>query len=132
MDHGQDCIQCGKCCERWGWNQKGVVEDLVPWVVTGRRDDILRYVGIWFLDGSRASGSTLTPADLPRIRSIRYWQDPAGHALRECPFFRRSADGKAWCGIHEVKPLICQTFTPWNWKNNDFYGNCPACREKSP
>jgi Fe-S-cluster containining protein len=131
MDPSQDCIQCGKCCERWGWNQKGVVEDLVPWVTSGR-SDILRHVAIRFSDGSRVSGNRLSKSDLPRITSIRYWQDLSGRTLRKCPFFRRSEDGKAWCGIHDVKPLICRTFTPWNWKNNEFYGSCPACREKSP
>jgi Fe-S-cluster containining protein len=52
--------------------------------------------------------------------------------LRRCPFFWRSEDGKSWCSIHELKPRVCREFTPWNWKNLEYYGSCPACRDKAP
>jgi Fe-S-cluster containining protein len=127
----QDCIQCGICCERWGWNQKGIIEDIIPWIVQDRKD-ILRHVGIRFSDGRKASGAELSERDLDRISRIYYWQDPDGKPMRKCPFFRRSEDGKAWCGIHTVKPRVCREFTPWNWMNLEYYGSCPACREKAP
>ena len=131
MTSEQDCIQCGICCERWGWNQKGTVEDLIPWIQQDRKD-ILRHVGIRFRDGRKTSGADITMQDLDRIARIYYWQDAKGRAMRKCPFFRRSEDGKAWCGIHTVKPRVCREFTPWNWKNLEYYGSCPACREKAP
>jgi Fe-S-cluster containining protein len=127
----QDCLQCGKCCERWGWGQKGIIDDLIPWLA-GNRHDILRHVSIRLSNGRWVSGSAVSSEDLPRISRIRFWQDPDGRSLRECPFFARSGDGKARCGIHDVKPRVCREFTPWNWQNNEFYGNCPACREKTP
>ncbi len=127
----QDCQQCGRCCERWGWGQKGIPEDLLPWLTSHRRD-ILQHVSIRYSDGTWASGSKLTAEDLPRVAQIRYWQDPGGRPLHHCPFLRRSADGKARCGIHDCKPAVCQEFTPWTWKNHEFYGNCPACQEKAP
>lgn len=132
MSHGeQECLQCGKCCERWGWGQKGKPEDLVPWI-TGNRRDILQHVSIRFTDGRRASGTGITLDDLPRISRISYWQDTSGRKMRKCPFFSRSPEGLALCGIHDVKPWVCRDFTPWNWTNHEFHGNCPACREKSP
>lgn len=127
----QECLQCGKCCERWGWGQKGIVEDLIPWIDEGR-NDILQYVSIRLSDNRRIIGTAISPGDLSRITRISYWHDPDGKRLKECPFFGRSEDGKARCRIHAVKPRVCQEFTPWNWENNEFYGNCPACREKTP
>jgi len=127
----QDCLQCGKCCERWGWGQKGVISDLLPWLESDRKD-ILQHVSVRLSDGRWISGSTLSRNDLPEVNRIRYWQDPDGRNIRECPFFMRSDDGKARCRIHDVKPRVCREFTPWNWENNEFYGACPACREKTP
>jgi Fe-S-cluster containining protein len=127
----QDCLQCGRCCERWGWGQKGIVEDLIPWL-DKHRQDILQHVSIHFSDGSKVNGTTLSVDDLPRIARIRYWQDSDGRELRRCPFFRRSDDGRSWCGIHDVKPRVCREFTPWKWKNLEYYGSCPACRDKAP
>jgi Fe-S-cluster containining protein len=127
----QDCLQCGKCCERWGWGQKGIVEDLIPWLEENRTD-ILQHVAIRLTDGRRVSGSSLSAADLPRITRVTYWQDTDGTEVRECPFFRRSPVGKALCTIHEVKPRVCREFTPWTWQNHEFYGSCPACRDKAP
>jgi Fe-S-cluster containining protein len=130
MKTDQACLQCGRCCERWGWGQKGVPSDLIPWI-TGNRLDILRHVMIWFGDGTRRNGQDVTEADLLRVIKVRYWQDSVGKELRHCPFLNRSADGRAWCGIHECKPAVCREFRPWTWQNHEFYGNCPACREKS-
>jgi len=127
----QDCLQCGICCERWGWGQKGIIEDLIPWLAA-KRHDILRHVSIRLSDGRRVNGITLSAEDLPRITRISYWQDSSGRRMRECPFFTRSDEGKARCRIHDMKPAVCRAFTPWNWQNNDFYGSCPACREKTP
>jgi Fe-S-cluster containining protein len=74
----------------------------------------------------------VSAGDLPRIVRISYWHGPGGRVLKKCPFFGRSVDGKARCKIHDVKPRVCREFTPWNWANNEFYGNCPACRDKAP
>jgi Fe-S-cluster containining protein len=126
----QNCLQCGRCCERWGWGQKGIREDLIPWMEENRKD-ILCHVIVWLEKGKRVSGNTITKADLPRITRIRYWQDSSGGELHYCPFLRRTDEGKARCGIHDCKPAICREFTPWTWQNHEFYGNCPACREKA-
>jgi Fe-S-cluster containining protein len=131
VNNDQECLRCGKCCERWGYGQKGVVEDLVPWIDNGRKD-ILRHVAVRLSDGKRCGGDELAATDLSRIVRISYWQDPSGRKLRKCPFFGRSAGGKAMCGIHGVKPRVCREFNPWNWVNNEFYGSCPACRDKAP
>jgi Fe-S-cluster containining protein len=130
MANDQECLQCGRCCERWGWGQRGIPADIVPWLADNRQD-ILGHVMIWFSDGSRVNGCHVTEADLPRIARVRYWQDTGGRELRYCPFLRRSPDNRAWCGIHDCKPAVCRGFTPWTWQNHEFYGNCPACREKS-
>jgi Fe-S-cluster containining protein len=126
----QACQQCGRCCDRWGWGQRGVPDDLLPWFA-GNRKDILRHVIVWLDDGNRRSGADITEADLPRIAHVRYWQDTIGRELHCCPFLYRSSDGKAWCGIHDCKPAVCREFTPWTWQNHEFYGNCPACLDKS-
>jgi Fe-S-cluster containining protein len=131
MPEDQDCRQCGKCCEKWGWDQKGIPEDLVPWV-TGKRTDILQHVGITFFGGQRTTGRDLTLDDLPRIVRIEYWVDPQRRKLTYCPFFFRSDDGKVWCRIHGIKPAVCIGFTPWNEGIRDYALDCPACRQGSP
>ena len=83
----QECLQCGQCCERWGWGQKGKPEDLVPWIA-GNRHDILQHVSIRFADGRRASGTGIMLDDLPHISRISYWQDAAGRKMRRCPFLK--------------------------------------------
>lgn len=107
------------------------MEDLIPWLGNNRKD-ILQHVAVHFSDGSRASGIMLSFEDIPRITRIRYWQNPDGMELRKCPFFWKSDDGKSWCRIHDVKPRVCREFTPWNWKNLEYYGSCPACMDKAP
>ncbi len=126
----QTCLRCGRCCERWGWGQKGIPEDLLPWLEHNRQD-ILSHVMVWLTGGRRVSGSDITPEDFPRIERIRYWQDSSGMEIHFCPFLKRSEDHKALCGIHACKPAVCRGFTPWTWQNHEFYGNCSACREKS-
>lgn len=131
MTEEQDCRQCGKCCEKWGWDQKGIPEDLIPWIATHRKD-ILRHVGITFTDGRRSTGRDLEPSDLPRISRIAYWVDPQGQKLTYCPFFDRRSDGKVYCRIHDTKPAVCIGFTPWNEGIRDYALNCPACRDSIP
>ncbi len=131
MSEQQDCLQCGKCCEKWGWDQKGIVEDIIPWIVNDRRD-ILRHVGIRFSDGTRTTGSSLTMKDFPRIARIDYWVSPDGKKMRSCPFFFRAGDGKVYCRIHGAKPAVCISFTPWNEGIRDYALYCPACRDITP
>ena len=130
MGSESGCTQCGRCCERWGWGQKGIPEDLIPWL-SDNRQDILQHVTLYLSDGKRVNGNEISSGDLTHVLRIRYWQDPSGKPLHHCPFLRRSSDRKAWCGIHDCKPTVCREFTPWTWQNHEFYGNCPACREKS-
>lgn len=127
----QDCLQCGRCCEKWGWDQKGIIEDIVLWITEDRRD-ILQYVGIRFTDGKRTTGRDLTPEDIPRIARIDYWVSPKGKKMRRCPFFFRTGDGKVSCRIHSAKPAVCRNFTPWNEEIRDYALNCPACRNNEP
>jgi Fe-S-cluster containining protein len=128
----QICRQCGHCCERWGWGQKGTVQDILPWIA-GDRKDILLYVTVHLENGRKASGSEITTADIPHIRKVRYWQDPSGRPLRHCPFLGRSGDGKAFCGIHDVRPAVCREYAPWNCNDSDYqYVKCQACREMTP
>jgi len=127
----QDCRQCGRCCEKWGWGQKGIPEDLLPWL-RDNRQDILRHVAIKLRDGRRLNGCDLTPADLPAVVRIDYWVDPEGRSLTACPFFFRDDEGKVWCRIHNAKPAVCIGFTPWNEGIRDYALNCPACRNSAP
>jgi Fe-S-cluster containining protein len=127
----QDCHQCGKCCEKWGWDQKGIAEDLIPWIKNSRAD-ILRHVGIRFTDGTKGTGLTISLDDIPRIARIDYWVSPKGRKMRRCPFFFRAEYGKAWCRIHGAKPKVCISFTPWNEGIRDYALYCPACRETAP
>ncbi|MHB8162843.1 MAG: hypothetical protein ACYDDV_00675 [Methanoregula sp.] len=127
----QDCLQCGKCCEKWGWGQKGVIEDLIPWIRADRRD-ILQHVLIRFADGKRCTGRIISEKDLPHVVRIDYWTDTKGRALTYCPFFWRAEDGKVYCKIHDTKPKVCIGFTPWNEGIRDYALNCPACRNNAP
>jgi Fe-S-cluster containining protein len=131
MPEEQDCRQCGKCCEKWGWDQKGIPEDLVPWITEGR-SDILQHVGIIFSDGHRSTARDLSAADLHRVTRIDYWVSPRGKKLTQCPFFFRAGDGKVYCRIHTAKPTVCIGFTPWNEGIRDYALNCPACRDSMP
>jgi Fe-S-cluster containining protein len=127
----QDCLQCGRCCEKWGWDQKGVYEDLVPWILTDRQD-ILNHVSLTFADGKRCTGSNLSIQDLSSVIRIGYWVDPFNRSLTYCPFFWRAEDGKVYCKIHDTKPKVCIGFTPWNEGIRDYALNCPACRNNAP
>lgn len=127
----QDCLQCGKCCEKWGWDQHGITRDLEPWIADGRRD-ILSHVLVRFSDGNTRSAADLAPCDLPRISRIYYWIEPGGKKRTSCPFFERRQDGKASCRIHDAKPAVCTGFAPWTAIWHDYGLNCPACRETSP
>ena len=127
----QDCLQCGKCCEKWGWGQKGVIEDLIPWIEANRQD-ILEHVFIRFSDGKCCTGQNISKKDLARIIRIDYWTDPHGRTLTYCPFFWRAEDGKVYCKIHTAKPKVCIGFTPWNEDIRDYALNCPACRNNTP
>jgi Fe-S-cluster containining protein len=127
----QECRQCGRCCEKWGWDQTGVIEDIIPWI-TDNRQDILQHVGIRFNDGTRKNGRELSEQDLPRVARIDYWVSAKGRKIRHCPFFFRGSDGKARCRIHDAKPEVCTSFTPWNEGIRDYALYCPACREIAP
>lgn len=127
----QECLQCGVCCEKWGWDQKGIPEDLIPWI-RNRRTDILQHVGIRFRDGARTTGTRLTEADLPRVTRIEYWVSPSGTTLSHCPFYDRREDKKVYCRIHTMKPAVCIGFAPWAEVYHDYGLNCPACRDIAP
>ncbi len=127
----QDCKQCGRCCEKWGWGQKGVIGDLIPWITQGRRD-ILQHVGIRLADGTRKNGRALSLEDLPRVTRIDYWVSIQGKKIRHCPFFFRAEDGIAWCRIHGAKPEVCTRFTPWDEGIRDYALSCPACKDTAP
>ena len=127
----QDCLQCGKCCEKWGWDQKGVPEDIIPWINGGRRD-ILQHVSVRFHGGKTSLGTEVTLGEVPGISRIYYWVDPKGRALSYCPFYRKAGDGKVYCGIHDSKPAVCIGFAPWAEVWHDYGLNCPACREIAP
>jgi Fe-S-cluster containining protein len=127
----QDCRQCGKCCEKWGWGQKGILEDIIPWVQENRQD-ILQHVSLNLSKGKRRNGRGISAQDLPDVVSIDYWVDPDGRTLTFCPFFSRAYDGKVYCRIHDTKPKVCIGFTPWNEGIRDYALNCPACRNSAP
>ena len=127
----QDCRQCGQCCEKWGWGQKGIPEDLIPWITSNRRD-ILQHVRITLSDGSRTTGLKIRLGDLPRVVRIDYWTSPEGKALTHCPFYWKKEDGKVYCRIHDTKPAVCIGFAPWAEVYHDYGLNCPACRDIAP
>ncbi|MDD1716603.1 MAG: YkgJ family cysteine cluster protein [Methanolinea sp.] len=128
----QMCRQCGRCCERWGWGQKGTAGDLVPWIEADRQD-ILQHVTIYLKNGRKVSGTEISEEDIPDIMKVKFWQDPNGRPLRHCPFLRRSGDGKAFCGIHSARPAICREYAPWNCDDSDYqYVRCQACRDRMP
>jgi hypothetical protein len=66
MSGHQECLQCGVCCEKWGWDQFGIIADLKPWI-TGGRDDILQHVSIRKKNHRRSTGAGLTLADLSEV-----------------------------------------------------------------
>ncbi len=127
----QDCLQCGQCCEKWGWGQKGIIADLRPWIAAGRKD-ILRHVSIRMQDGRRIHGTDITPEALSCVVRIDYWVDPDGRTISYCPFYWKKDDGKVYCRIHAVKPAVCVGFAPWAEIYHDYGLNCPACRGIAP
>lgn len=127
----QECRQCGKCCEKWGWDQKGTPDDLAAWI-EGDRRDILAHVLIRFTSGRYASAAGIGKEDLDRIDLIYYWIDPGGGKRDSCPFFGRRDDGRAFCRIHDTKPAVCVGFAPWAEVWHDYGLNCPACRDNIP
>jgi Fe-S-cluster containining protein len=127
----QDCRQCGKCCEKWGWDQSGIIDDLVPWIA-GNRQDILTHVLIHYPDGCNRLAAGMRLSDLPRIDRIYYWVDAGMNRLRVCPFFERREDGKVYCRIHDAKPAVCVGFAPWATVWHDYALSCPACRDITP
>jgi Fe-S-cluster containining protein len=131
VSRDQDCVQCGRCCEKWGWGQKGVIEDLVPWIQENRKD-ILRHVSVTLKGKKRCNGREITKNDLPKIVRIDYWVSPDGRALTHCPFYQKADDGKVYCAIHQAKPRVCIGFEPWNEGIRDYALNCPACRNTAP
>ena len=131
MKPEQECRQCGRCCEKWGWGQKGVVEDLLPWIQENRHD-ILRHVTITLANRKRCIGTEISLADLRLVIRIDYWTNPEGRALSYCPFYFRKDDGKVYCRIHDSKPAVCIGFMPWNEGIRDYALNCPACHDVNP
>jgi Fe-S-cluster containining protein len=131
MSSDQTCTQCGRCCEKWGWGQRGVIEDLLPWLEENRID-ILQHVSVILKQKKPCSGKDISKKDLPVVIRIDYWTDKDGRALNYCPFFLRAADGKVYCKIHHTKPKICIGFKPWNEGIRDYALNCPACRNTTP
>lgn len=131
MTPDQNCRQCGRCCEKWGWGQKGVIEDIIPWIRSGRQD-ILKHVAVTFTNRKRRNGCDISLQDLSLISRIDYWVDPDGRALTCCPFFLRADDGRVYCRIHDTKPKVCIGFTPWNEGIRDYALNCPACKNSAP
>jgi Fe-S-cluster containining protein len=131
MSSDQTCVQCGRCCEKWGWGQKGVIEDIIPWMKE-KRLDILQHVSVTLSHKKRCNGRDITEKDLPAITRIDYWVDPDGRTLTYCPFLWRADDGKAYCKIHSAKPKVCIGFTPWDEGIRDYALNCPACRNAAP
>lgn len=127
----QECVQCGRCCEKWGWGQKGVIEDLIPWIKENRQD-ILQHVSLALTNKRQRNGREISNKDLTEIIRIDYWVDPDGRSLTHCPFFWKADDGKVYCKIHNTKPKICVGFTPWNEGIRDYALNCPACRNTAP
>ncbi|HZK30438.1 MAG TPA: YkgJ family cysteine cluster protein [Methanoregula sp.] len=127
----QDCVQCGRCCEKWGWGQKGIIEDLIPWIEENR-SDILKHVSVTLKDKKKRNGRDISRNDLAGIIRIDYWVSPDGRALTYCPFYTLADDGKVYCAIHRAKPRVCIGFEPWNEGIRDYALNCPACRNTAP
>jgi len=131
MAPDQSCRQCGRCCEKWGWDQKGIPEDIIPWI-RNNRTDILQHVAITFADGTITNGIGVTEQNIGTITGIRYWINPEGGFMSHCPFYQLRNDKKVYCGIRDVKPRVCIGFTPWDEGIRDYALSCPACRETSP
>ncbi|MBP7121384.1 MAG: YkgJ family cysteine cluster protein [Methanolinea sp.] len=132
MTSEQICRQCGHCCERWGWGQKGTVDDLIPWIRQDKQD-ILQHVTVYLDSNRKVRGTDVAAGDLPYILKVWFWQDPSGRRLRYCPFLARREDGRAFCRIHDVRPAVCREYAPWNCSDGEYQNvRCQACREKTP
>ena len=77
MPSDQSCTQCGRCCEKWGWGQKGVIDDIIPWIQADRQD-ILQHVSLTLNGKRRCNGRDISKKDLPDVTRIDYWVDPGG------------------------------------------------------
>jgi Fe-S-cluster containining protein len=82
------CLQCGECCELYGWHLHASSRDLKRWQEHGRQD---------LVDSTNELGWI--------------WVDPVTKARVEpCPHIDRSDPEHVRCGIHEIKPDICRDY----------------------
>jgi len=82
------CLQCGLCCEKFGWHLHASERDLQRWREHGRHDLVERCNELGWI-----------------------WVDPVTKArIDRCPFLDRSDPEHARCGIHELKPDICRDY----------------------
>lgn len=87
------CTQCGRCCggaPGYVWVTPAEIETIAGQLGMARDDFVARHV---------------------RSVGVR-------HSLKElrngdCEFLRRTPDGKALCGIYEVRPRQCRTWPFW-------------------
>lgn len=91
------CRQCGQCCRELNYQHNVTAADVARWQALNR-EDILAWVGRFrSRDGSEA---------------YQIWVVPGTNRIAEtCPFLKRGTSSHRWvCGIHDVKPTICQQY----------------------
>lgn len=89
------CVQCGRCCLRYGSDIPASEKDMLRWEDEGRKD-IFRYA-IPFLRNGRRDGAHL-------------WFDPeTRRQLIYCPFLKKKGE-KYFCLIQDTKPRYCRDY----------------------
>jgi Fe-S-cluster containining protein len=86
------CVQCGKCCMKYGMRLEASPLDIARWNFDGR-DDILRHVGLEYDAKGEIEGGVL-------------WVNEDGSRADACPFLTEKA-GLYYCSIQEIKPEVC-------------------------
>lgn len=83
-----NCLQCGTCCEEFGWHLHASERDLQRWCEHGRQD---------LVDGTNELGWI--------------WVHPVTkERLHRCPHIDRSDPEHVRCAIHEIKPDMCRDY----------------------
>jgi len=87
------CLRCGECC-----SAMGAVHALEGTPSAGRCVVVNRYTG----------ERTLVTVDPDKVDLL-----PTPPILGACPLFRRDADGRGICPVHETWPAVCAEYACW-------------------
>jgi Fe-S-cluster containining protein len=122
----EPCEQCGLCCRIFGPGITPTPTNVYHWMEQ-QRADILCWFVAFMEDGRVLPCTMLSPGDLGNVVSFEMRNPESGDYVAVCPFLRRVAKTRYFCGIHTVKPEMCCNYQPWLW-GETYFNRCPALK----